>query len=60
MALLNETPKDLCPEFKAISLDDPGVGNNKKMPCWQNCQKFDITKGPRLFVQTILVNIKSD
>jgi len=26
----------------------------------QNCQKFDITKGLILFVQTILVNINSD
>ena len=52
--------QEFYPEFKAISLDDPGDGKNKKIPCWQNCQNFDITKGPRLFVQTILVNIESD
>ena len=31
-----------------------------KYPRVQNCQKFDITKGLVLFVQTILVNMNSD
>ena len=38
----------------------PGVGSSKEYHFEQNVQKFDITKGLILSIQTMLVNILSD